>query len=108
MLSVCIFMFANLFEVLNLNRDSLDEDSSLFTESFGYPFNSVINQYLVGLGDFNTDNYSQENKIMIWLFFILATFITQITFMNLLIAIMGDTFDRVSEKKEESSYKERI
>jgi len=38
----------------------------------------------------------------------MATFITQITFLNLLIAIMGDTFDRVSEVKEQSALAEKI
>ena len=32
--------------------------------------------------------------------FMLSTFITQITFLNMLIAIMGDTFDRVTEVRE--------
>ena len=38
----------------------------------------------------------------------MATFLTQITFLNLLIAIMGDTFDRVSEVKEQSALAEKI
>ena len=32
--------------------------------------------------------------------FLGATFFTQITMLNMLIAIMGDTFDRISEKKK--------
>ena len=40
--------------------------------------------------------------------FISTTFITQITFLNMLIAIMGDTFDRASEVKEQSALKEKI
>ena len=43
-----------------------------------------------------------------WILFVGSTFITQITFLNMLIAIMGDTFDRVSENKEQSGLKERI
>ena len=38
--------------------------------------------------------------LTIWLLFIASTFITQITFLNMLIAIMGDTYDRVSENKD--------
>lgn len=41
-------------------------------------------------------------------FFVATTFITQITFLNMLIAIMGDTFDRVSEVKEQSALSEKI
>jgi hypothetical protein len=41
-----------------------------------------------------------------WIYFILATLFTQIMFMNMLIAIMGETFNRVSEAKERSSLME--
>jgi len=37
--------------------------------------------------------------MFVWGFFIAATFITSITFLNMLIAIMGDTFSRVTEVK---------
>jgi len=40
--------------------------------------------------------------------FIITTFITQITFLNMLIAIMGDTFARVSEIKDQSARAEKI
>lgn len=33
-------------------------------------------------------------------FFILATFFSQVTMLNMLIAIMGDTFGRVMENKQ--------
>ena len=36
---------------------------------------------------------------LVYFFFTLATFFTQITFLNMLIAIMGDTFGRVIENK---------
>ena len=54
------------------------------------------------------DNYSGEGGALIWFFFLLATFITQLLFMNLLIAIMGDTFDRVQEVKVQAAAKEKI
>lgn len=63
---------------------------------------------MVGLGEFNYDNYGGANSGLVWVFFIMATFITSITFMNLLIAIMGDTFDKVSEVKVQSAYKEKM
>ena len=40
--------------------------------------------------------------------FIAATFITQITFLNMLIAIMGDTFARVSEVRDQSALREKV
>ena len=64
---------------------------------------------MLSLGEFNTDNYGEDAKdSLIWIVFILTTFITQITFLNMLIAIMGDTFARVSEVKEQSALQEKI
>lgn len=56
---------------------------------------------MLALGEFDTDNYELEaGDVLVWLIFVATTFITQVTFLNMLIAIMGDTFDRVSEVKE--------
>jgi hypothetical protein len=43
---------------------------------------------------------------MFWIFFFMSTFFLQITLMNMLIAIMGDTYDRVVEVAKESQLKE--
>jgi len=40
--------------------------------------------------------------------FLISTYITAITFINLLIAIMGDTFGRVAEIKEQTKLKEKV
>ena len=70
--------------------------------------------YYMVLGDFGDINLLRsyknfDNGEASWIFienflsviyFLGATFITQITFLNMLIAIMGDTFGRVSEVKE--------
>ena len=57
---------------------------------------STLNQYLLMLGEFDLDGFENHANLTIcYMIFILSTFITQITFLNMLIAIMGDTFDRV-------------
>ena len=40
--------------------------------------------------------------------FLLATFLTFVVFMNMLIAIMGETFGAVTEKAEQNGLKEQI
>ena len=45
---------------------------------------------------------------LLWALFIFTTFISQITFLNMLIAIMGDTFDRVMEQKPTYSLKNKL
>ena len=73
------------------------------------PFiDAFIRSYLIGLGEFGMDNFGEQNGTLVWIFFLLATFITQLIFMNLLIAIMGDTFDRVQEFRVQAATKEKI
>ena len=62
----------------------------------------------MGLGEFDMDNFGAMNGSLVWLFFIFGTFIVQLIFMNLLIAIMGDSFDRVQEFKVQAATKEKI
>jgi hypothetical protein len=63
-------------------------------------FDSWINQYLLGIGDYYFLTYAANNdRSLQWIYFITSTFFTNIVFLNMLIAIMGDTFDRLTEKK---------
>ena len=48
------------------------------------------------------------SNTVLWATFIFGTFLLQITFMNMLIAIMGEVFAEVTEKKQQSSLTERI
>jgi hypothetical protein len=62
---------------------------------------SLLNQYLLGLGEFSFDNYSKNrNTYLIWFFFVLATIITQINIFNVLIAIVSDSFARITQEKD--------
>jgi len=104
----CVMSFANGLYVLNYGRSAEGEDD-LFVSAFGIGMlDAIIDQYMLGLGEFGTDNFKGKGKFLAWIYFLLATFITQITFLNMLIAIMGDTFDRVSEAREQSALKEKI
>ena len=68
-------------------------------------FDAFQNQYELGLGEFEIDSYrdSEIRKILIYSLFLLSSFLIQITFLNMLIAIMGDTFDRATEERENNS-----
>ena len=55
---------------------------------------------MLSLGEFSMDGFDDHPEMVLcYLFFTVATFITQITFLNMLIAIMGDTFGRVFENR---------
>ncbi len=45
---------------------------------------------------------------LIYVFFFLATFVSLITMLNMLIAIMGDTFDRMMENKDSNAVRSKL
>ena len=100
-----LMTFGNALMILNEKREP-----QLFQNFFNLKFPSaVLNQYILSLGEFDTENFESNGEdILVWLIFIGTTFITNVTFLNMLIAIMGDTFDRVSEVKDQSALKEKI
>lgn len=62
--------------------------------------NAWLSYWLLGLGEFYMDAFSEnKDSEMEWTIFVLATFITNVVFLNMLIAIMGDTFARVTENR---------
>lgn len=71
-------------------------------------FDVLINQYLLSLGEFAMDNFEGTHQLLIILLFILATFLTQVTVLNMLIAIMGNTFDSVKESETKSEVEMKV
>jgi hypothetical protein len=93
--------FGNAFYILG--RNSADEDGNLAGDNY---IDAFLFSYKIGLGDFSTDGFNTKDEEMLWIFFLLNSMIILIILLNLLIAIMGDTFDRVQETQENSMFKE--
>lgn len=55
--------------------------------------------YLMSLGEFDFGGYGGPNKFIPWLYFLFGTYLMLLVFMNSLIAIMGDSYAKVSETK---------
>jgi hypothetical protein len=87
--------------MLQLNQ--ADGAGDIVEAVFGHFFlDSIYNQYMMSLGEFTMDGFGDHPEMIIcYLFFLTATFVTQLTFLNMLIAIMGDTFGRVIENKNQ-------
>ena len=77
-LILCISMFGNTFLIFDQSRRLQGREDELIIEPvFGIPWiDALVRSYLVGLGEFSIDNYSGKGGALIWIFFILATFIT--------------------------------
>ena len=98
-----ILLFAVPISILNLRRSEKD---SLVTVIFNNEIvDGIFNQYMMSLGEFELliellTGYGENlETIIIMIIFVGATFFTQITMLNMLIAIMGDTFERVVENR---------
>lgn len=95
MVALIMMAFANFYWILNLNNKSNKEQ--IISERTGIlTLDTFIQIYLQTLGEFSTDGFSEgRNKFMCWQWFIFATAIINVVFMNMLIAIMANTFANV-------------
>lgn len=107
LLLTALMMFGVPMIMLNLNRV---DQNSIVDDPFGFwVLNMLLNQYLLALGEFNYDNFAnQPQSYLCYIFFVMATFITQIAMLNMLIAIMGDTFERVIENRDVNATKTKL
>ena len=61
------------------------------------------------LGEFYYEDFKEgPNNNFAWIGFVLATFIVLVVFMNLLIAIMGESFQVVKDQTQESLLTEQL
>ena len=86
-----------------LEQGTSEGDSNIIEPVFNFfYFDAIYNQYLLSLGEFTMDGFDDhENMELVYVLFIFATLFTQITFLNMLIAIMSNTFEQVMEKKNQ-------
>lgn len=108
MLVLCLAAFANCIIVLQNNREITGtSEDPIFDPYTGWePFDAMIHAYLTGLGDFNKDYYSEQNRVFMWIFFLIATVIVQLIFMNMLIALMGSSYEKINGILQQSTLKE--
>jgi hypothetical protein len=92
-----------------LNIDNAD-DNLVIIEYTGIPFlDSMICIYQLALGDFQYDGFIKSKyDFLLWGAFVLCTFLMIVVFMNMIIAIMGNTFGEVMEKRYETALNENI
>ena len=100
LLMISLLMFG--FPMIMLDLLDTGEETLLIERLSGsIVFDLILNQYYLALGEYRTDNFHDAPATLLcFVFFMLATFCTQVVLLNMLIAIMGDTFERVTEHKE--------
>ena len=99
-LLLSIAAFGNCFYILQRNNvDNPTFAGDTWLKAFLY-------SYIQALGQFDTSVFTGIDKHLYFTIFFLNTIISMIVMLNMLVAIMGDTFDRVIETAESSMYRE--
>ena len=95
---IAIGAFAHGFYLLSLNHAEGTEN--FVGKNFAYAFAC---SYKMGRGNFNTADFTQPKNegtaLTMWL---LATLVMTVVLLNMLIAVMGDNFNRVQEQSDGS------
>jgi hypothetical protein len=84
------------------SNHEIDPDQYHYFSSFN---EALISSYLTALGDWGTDDFDDSgNGQLTWTIFLLATALNCVVMLNLLIAIVSETFANVLAEKDENSY----
>mgnify|MGYP001578288496 CR=1 FL=1 len=105
-LVIGILGFANGFYIISQNQ--VNTEAPFAGETFS---KAVIYTYRLTLGDFATDdfyNLTGIDVVIVWIMFIFASLFVVIVLLNLLIAMMGDTFGRVLENITNLTIREKV
>ena len=100
---VCVAFGSSFYIISNQNRSDDPEQDLHFIDSY---ILGIFYAYQIALGDFATDEFGQFNLWLVWILFLLSTLFVVIIMFNLLVAIVGDTFERVLSHCENSMYME--
>ncbi len=88
-LMIAILAIGNAFDILD----------PFYADEEAYPGNtiwrSLIFSYNISIGAFETDTFPQKNDWIIQTLWFLQSLINFVILLNMLIAAMGDTYDRV-------------
>ena len=96
---ILLIYIGNAMYMLHLSADPDVDDSGIIDPVFGNLLvDSTLNQFNLMIGEYKTEGYiNHANPELCYALFIMTVIISQITFLNMLIAIMSDTFEKVIE-----------
>lgn len=95
--------FGDSFKVMSVSN----EKSEQFISGNGNFINNLFYTYLIGLGEFNLDDFGSVGKTWCKVLFFVNTLFTTIIAMNLFIAIISASFEAISSLATQASYREK-
>lgn len=101
---VTLTAFGNSMYIMSNNNPEVPKegDKGRFIHSLG---DSVFFAYRMSLGDFDTEDLGTAYKILAVLTFVVATLFLTIMMLNILIAVISDSYARVESTSIEEMYK---
>jgi len=100
------FLFVMFFTIVAFSDSLLtlsngNHETEKFVTSYG---DSIIYTYRIILGDFNVEDFDGCGKPVVYALFIMCTLFNTIVMLNLLIAIISETFSHVKENASNASF----
>lgn len=108
-----IAAFSNAHLIL-VYRDQHDDQLQQYTSfisdySGNILFDSFIQQLSLALANIQMNNISDNKfRALIWIYILLAFIITNVALFNILIAIVGDTYERIMATRERARLIEKV
>ena len=99
-LLITIIAFGNSYYTISESNDEEDK----FLDDY---FASFLFSYELALGNWDLTGMGNRAMPLVWILFILVTMFNTIIMLNLLIAIISETYDNVNQKKEAAQYQEK-
>ena len=98
-LLISVFAFANSYYILGRNSDSTNFAGEDVAGAFIFSWNMAI-------GNSDTSGFGTRDEVILWIIYAINLIINLVMLLNLVVAIMGDTFDKVQKTQEYSMLQE--
>lgn len=98
-LSMSILAFSGTFFILAQNN----KGDQVFVDSY---IGSILQMFELMLGNFDSDKFGETGYFVVYLMFALASLFLIVIMLNLLIAIISDTFAEVQNQAQRKMYQE--
>ena len=111
-LILVMFSFTTAFWTIGQNQLQFDQIEADKAPMYHTKPGAVIFMYYLVLGEVGTSGGFEEGDksqlIILWILFVIVTFIAITVMMNMLVAIMGDTFAKSYENKEANILRSKL
>ena len=94
-----ILAFSGTFFILAQNNEGDD----IFVQTY---IESILQMFQLMLGDFDTEKFGKTGYAVVYLMFAVAAIFLIVVMLNLLIAIISDTFANVQSQAQRKMYQE--